>query len=241
MSLGQEIKLLREKKDFSRVRIAEYLGMSRATYEKVEAGDKDLTLPEAKKLSSLLGVSFNDLFGTAVHSKSENYDPKRYKDMIRRFIAWASDDSDKRITKTKLAKLLYLADFSWFYDNLEPISGLEYRRDPQGPVPDEFFRVIDQMYDTGEIGIKFSGKAMMISLNDPLDESEQSKLNEKQINRIKKIASEWKTARTDAIVRYTHDQLPWRLCDESEPIPYELILQEDPDNVYKRLVSSPSN
>lgn len=238
MSLGQEIKSLREIKNLSRAATAELLGMSRPTYDKVELDEKDLTLPEAKRLSRILGVSFSDLFGNMIHEKYDNYDSKRYKEMIRRFITLGSDDSDKRITKTKLAKLLYLADFSWFYDHLEPMSGLAYRRDPQGPVPDEYFRMIDEMYESGEVGIKFSGKAMMISLNESVDESEPSQLDKAQRERIEEIAHQWKSSRTDAIVRYTHEQLPWRLCNEGETIPYELILQEDPDNVYKRLVPS---
>jgi len=35
---------------------------------------------------------------------------------------------NKKIPKTKLAKLLYLADFSWFYKNLESMSGMSYRK-----------------------------------------------------------------------------------------------------------------
>ncbi len=34
------------------------------------------------------------------------------------------------------------------------------------------------------------------------------------------------------IVDFTHNQLPWSVTDDKEIIPYVLITQEDPQNVY---------
>lgn len=237
MSSSENIKALREAKNFSQSAVAEYLEMSRPSYDKVESGEKELTVTQAKRLSELLGVGFEDLFRDTLQEATKAYDSKKYKDMIRRLISYAGDSGDGRIPKTKLAKLLYLADFTWYYDELESISGLQYRRIQQGPVPDEYFRVIDEMYDTGEIDIKFSGKAMMIKLNEALDPQDKVVTYE-QDNLLKKIAREWKAARTESIVKFTHQQYPWKLCHEGEIIPYELIVQEDPDRVYKRPVSS---
>lgn len=232
MSTGSNIKSLRERSNISQASVAEHIGLSRPSYDKVESGGKELTVSQAQRLAEFFGVEFNDLFRDTLEETTLNYNEKKYKDMIRRFISYAGAD-DGRIPKTKLAKLLYLADFAWFYDNLEPMSGLQYRRLPQGPVPDEYFRVIDDMYGKGDIDIKFSGRAMMIKLSDDLDPHDQI-VSDKEDKLIKKIADEWKTARTETIVDFTHRQNPWRLCAESEVIPYELIIQEDPDHVYKR-------
>ena len=230
------IKRLRESRGLSQQYMADVLGMSRPSYDKVEMGTKDLTVLEAQKLSEELGTSFDIIFMNS--EPSIDYDKGRYKEMIRRFIKYAGADGDGRIPKTKLAKLLYLLDFSWYYDNLESVSGLQYRRIAQGPVPDEFFRVIDEMYDTEEIDIKVRGKAMMISLNEELDPVNNTLLSEAQDKRLREIAAQWKTANTQAIVDYTHSQLPWRYCEPSELIPYDAIIQEDPDHVYQRPISS---
>ena len=93
-----------------------------------------------------------------------------------------------------------------------------------------FFRVIDEMYDTEEIDIKVRGKAMMISLNEELDPINNNLLSEAQDKRLREIAAQWKTANTQTIVDYTHSQLPWRYCGPSELIPYDVIIQEDPDH-----------
>ena len=126
MSNKSEIKRLRESLGFSQQHMADKLGMSRPSYDKVEAGTKELTVTEARKLSDELGAGFDTIFMNSEPSTS--YDKERYKEMIRRFIRYAGADSDGRIPKTKLAKLLYLLDFSWYYDNLESVSGLQYRR-----------------------------------------------------------------------------------------------------------------
>ena len=194
------IKRLRESRGLSQQYMADVLGMSRPSYDKVEMGTKDLTVVEAQKLSEELGTSFDIIFMNS--EPSIDYDKGRYKEMIRRFIKYAGADGDGRIPKTKLAKLLYLLDFSWYYDNLDSVSGLQYRRIAQGPVPDEFFRVIDEMYDTEEIDIKVRGKAMMISLNEELDPINNNLLSEAQDKRLREIAAQWKTANTQTIVDY---------------------------------------
>ena len=230
------IKRLRESRGLSQQYMADVLGMSRPSYDKVEMGTKDLTVVEAQKLSEELGTSFDIIFMNS--EPSIDYDKDRYKEIIRRFIKYAGADGDGRIPKTKLAKLLYLLDFSWYYDNLDSVSGLQYRRIAQGPVPDEFFRVIDEMYDAEEIDIKVRGKAMMISLNEELDPVNNNLLSEAQDKRLREIAAQWKTAKTQTIVDYTHSQLPWSYCGPSELIPYDAIIQEDPDHVYQRPISS---
>ena len=230
------IKRLRESRGLSQQYMADVLGMSRPSYDKVEMGTKDLTVVEAQKLSEELGTSFDIIFMNS--EPSIDYDKDRYKEIIRRFIKYAGADGDGRIPKTKLAKLLYLLDFSWYYDNLDSVSGLQYRRIAQGPVPDECFRVIDEMYDAEEIDIKVRGKAMMISLNEELDPVNNNLLSEAQDKRLREIAAQWKTANTQTIVDYTHSQLPWSYCGPSELIPYDAIIQEDPDHVYQRPISS---
>lgn len=233
--MSRNIKRLREQLSISQSTAAEAIEVSRPTYDKIESGEKDLTVKQASVLAELLGVSFDDLFRDTFSESTSRYDEMKYKDMIRRFIKLAGAENDGRIPKTKLAKLLYLADFAWFYDNLESMSGLNYRRIAQGPVPDEYFRVIDSMYDeTGEIDIKFSGRAQMISLNEPNLDPVESVLSTEQGRLIEKIAKKWKDARTETIVNFTHSQDPWKMCADKEIIPYELIIQENPENVYKR-------
>ncbi len=49
---------------------------------------------------------------------------------------------------------------------------------------------------------------------------------------IKDIAKKWKNKNTKEIVDFTHKQLPWMVSYDREVIPYNLITQEDLENVY---------
>lgn len=49
---------------------------------------------------------------------------------------------------------------------------------------------------------------------------------------LAKIAKKWKYANVKEIVDFTHEQLPWMICEDKEIIPYGIITQEDPNHVY---------
>jgi hypothetical protein len=142
--------------------------------------------------------------------------------------------SDGKIPKTKLAKLLYLADFAWFYKHLDSMSGMSYRKIQFGPVPDSYFRAIDELHEEGSIDIDCTTKdgAFLISQTRSGDRAELKELNPAEKKLINENSEKWKDKRTQDIVKFTHDQLPFLICDDNEIIPYGLITQEDPDHVY---------
>ncbi len=229
--MNLKIKKLRKKLSLSAAEVASSIGISRPTYEKIEEGSRDLQVGEAIKLANLFRMPFNDLvLDTSIECNSF-YNIEKYKQIILFCIKQGGSLSDGLIPKTKLAKLLYLADFGWFYGHLKPMTGLQYRRIQQGPVPDEYFRVVDELFEEGAITIKPSGQALMIGVN---ESSDQSKLSVKEKKFLNKICKEWRGARTEEIVQFTHKQLPYQICRKGEIIPYALITQEEPNRVYQR-------
>jgi uncharacterized phage-associated protein len=79
----------------------------------------------------------------------------KYKQMILSYLRMKlTDKNDNKVPKTKLAKLLYLADFAWFYEHGQSMSGMQYRKIEYGPVPDAFFRALDELEDSGKINIE---------------------------------------------------------------------------------------
>jgi transcriptional regulator with XRE-family HTH domain len=219
------IKTLRKERGFSQLDISERLGISRASYIAVEQGKRNLDLPEAEKLSGIFGISVAELLCSSV-PKTE-----KYKQMILAYLR-GGISRDGQVPKTKLAKLLYLADFAWYYDNLKSMSGMQYRRLQYGPVPDMYFRAVDELESEGKILINRKDESILISES---QESKREKLNElekDELNLIGEIAEKWRDKKTQEIVSFTHNQLPYKICLPDEIIPYELITQEDPDHVY---------
>ena len=92
------IKESRIKRGISQSDIAIKLGISRPSYIAIEQGKRELTMGEFEKLSSMLGVSFEEIES----GESPNYE--KYKQMILLFLRMG-----KNIKKTKLAKVIFRA------------------------------------------------------------------------------------------------------------------------------------
>lgn len=225
--LHQLLKELRERRGMSQQEIAKKLNMSRPSYISVEQGKRELSLSEAQVISNIFGISLKDMeMGTIP-------DIDKYKEMIISFLRSFSSKSDGKVPKTKLAKLLYLADFSYYYKNAKSMSGMQYRKLQYGPVPDLYFRALDELEEEGKIE-RDSKKSdvILISENNGSKKVPLEKLEKKEIELIGKIAKKWEDKKTREIVNFTHNQLPYKVCSPDEIIPYELIIQEDPEYVY---------
>lgn len=222
------IKQARENKNLSQGFLAESLGISRPTYSNIEKWLSNISLGQAVRLTSILDLTLDDLLGETRAEWIGNIDREKFKEILKNCISFWSDP-DGRITKTKLAKLAYLIDFWWYYRHLESLTGLEYRRIQHGPVSDTYFWVLEELQNSESIGIQPSGRAAMI---ENISSPDVSLLSEEELSFVKEVCAKWKGKNTEEIVRFTHEQLPWKICRENDIIPYEIITQEDPENVY---------
>lgn len=222
MAIGavvNNIEKIRSVRGLTQEQAANVLGVSRATYMNVKNGKRDLTTGELEKIAAFFDVPIAELFDQPRNNE-------RFKQMYIYILRSFKDG----IAKTKLAKLLYLADFSCFYDNLVPMSGVRYVRREYGPVADIFFELTDDLYDKGKIDIEPLDYALIIKPT--TSEPEDSLLSDSDKELMDKICSFWKDRRTSEIVNFTHEQKPWKMCRDGEYIPYSLIIQEEPDHVY---------
>lgn len=227
--MTQFIKELRIKKWVNQQELADMLWITRQTFSKMEIWQVEPTLWQAVKLAEFFWIELEKLLpeDTEIISSNE-FDREKYKQIIKNFIKYWSDN-DWKITKTKLAKLCYLLDFTRYYNNLKPITWLEYRRIQQWPVPDAYFRTIEELRENESISVESRWKAYMI---ENIEEPKNDKLSQDEFDLLEKIAKKWKNKDTQEIVNFTHNQLPWLLCKDKEIIPYNLITQEEFDNIY---------
>lgn len=219
MGIIDQIINLRERNKLTQEAVARALGVSRQVYNQVEQGKRGLSLKELGVLSGLFGVSLVDFF-------TQPIDVRKFEQMYFYIL-----DKLGSVTKTKLAKLLYLADFRNFYETLEPMSGVRYVCRTYGPVPDIFFELTNDLFDQGRIAIEPAGDALIIRSTSTACSTEALSKEEKQ--RIDEIVDVWRDKRTQELVNFTHEQKPWRASRNGEYIPYELIIQEDTDHVYQ--------
>lgn len=216
------IKDSRLKRELSQSDLALRLGISRPSYIAIEQGKRELTIGEFEKLSGVLGVSFEEIES----GESPNYE--KYKQMILAFLRQGG-----KIPKTKLAKLLYFADFGWFYYHLQSMSGMKYRKIQYGPVADSYFRIIDEMFDNGEIQIEQTKDgAMLISQTRSGAKINLSKINKEEEKLIKGIEKKWKGKKTVEVVDFTHKQFPYLFADDNDIVSYDVFTQENPDEIF---------
>lgn len=227
------ISKLRKEAGISQEELAEKLGFSRPTIIAIEKGERDLTMNELKKISMIfdlpISIILDDELTTSQKLEFQNYgikSLKKFHNLVLQCIKYGAAEDDGKITKTKLAKLIYLADFASYYKYLKPISGFEYHRLEQGPVAIEFFDMID---NDESLCVEKKDNAIMVSL---LEQPDDSILDKKELDLVKTICKKWKHANTKEIVEFTHKQIPWMVCKNGETIPYDLINNEAPENVY---------
>lgn len=223
------IKYLREEQKLSQADVAKKTKMSRASYVALEKGTKELSLKEAQAVTELFGITIDELLRT------QPPDLEKYVQMILYFLRSAKE-SHTTIKKTKLAKLLYLADFSWYYLHKKSLSGVTYRKIDFGPVADAYFRIIDELEQDGAINIKqvlrddyhmYEIEETRASLKTKL-----TTLSKQEQLHLSKIWKQWQNASTFEIVKFTQEQAPYTQALPGQVISYELILEEAAHTVF---------
>ena len=223
MGISENISFLRKKYNYSQDDIANKLGITRQTYAKFENGSGDLSTSQIQQLAEFFGVQVSELYYVI-------QDTSKFKQMLIYILAKFNAHG---LPKTKLAKLLYLSDFNYYYNNLESISNVHYKCNDYGPLAEPFLETVDEMIDKGELHIDVLDKgAQMLYLSKSVNPKDYDKLSIEEKHIIDSICKKWKDANSQELVNFTHGQKPWMACRPGEIIPYDLILQEDPDRVY---------
>lgn len=224
------LKEIRTKNGLTQDDLARVIGVSRTTVGDIERGKRDIELGELFDLAEYLGVDAADLINKSAKPDSRL---EKYREMLLQTALSYQRKTGKDIPKTFLAKLVYLADFAWFYEHLEPMSGMRYRRRAYGPVADEYYAALGRLVEDGSIQTRQGRQAQWYSVNGNHPEPFIAQyLSVQETELIDCVVEKWKDANTAQIVEFTHAQLPWQICSPDEVIPYSLITQEEPDNVY---------
>lgn len=226
---GTFLKQLREARELSQASVAAVLEMSRASYVALEKGTKELSLREAVAVVELFGITLDELLRMQVP------DQHMYQAMLLAFLREAKK-TNTTIKKTKLAKLLYLADIAWYYTHRRSMSGMTYRKLEFGPVADAYFTLVEQLEERGDLNItQVLREDYHMYVIEETRSSQKSKLtilHKEELQLIKTIWKKWKDADTKEIVSFTQRQVPYVTAELGAPISYEAILKEDAAYIY---------
>jgi putative transcriptional regulator len=214
-----KLKPLRQAKGLNQAEIAAELGISRPTYVLMEQGGKEPTLTQLYTLSRLLGVEPDELCANLPTLESVGADYNKFKTLLSACIAYGATEG--AITKAKLSVLVYLVDFAWYHTRSRSITGEVYRCTARGPVADDFFRAVDDLYEAQAVALDPMGAALVIR---PIEQFPLQTLTQEELSLAQEICAKWRAQTTESIIEFAREQAPCKAVKSGDPIPYEAIL-----------------
>src|SRR3989338_679640 len=244
--LSMFIQQLRKRRNLTQEFLASSLGISRPTYMQIEAGERDLTITEAKKLADVFDISFESFLEgkentkTIVKIEGKKKATQKVKDEIRISIPQEKVKKFEQtllyiltkiggkpnIGETALYKLLYFIDFDYYEKFEEQLIGAKYIKNYYGPTPVMFTKIMDRMEKEGKVEkikskfYKHEQTKYLVNPNDVLDLSALSAQElahvDWEINRLGDLTA-------TQISALSHLDTPWVVARDREPLEYEHI------------------
>lgn len=137
--------------------------------------------------------------------------------------------NDPKFGAVKLNKILFLSDFLAFAHYGEPITGFEYQKLAQGPVPRRLLPMRQRMIEAKELGLQEvplqSGNVQVRTVN--LRRPKLGVFKPEHIAAVDAVIEALSEAGADEASELTHKMAGWKAARFGENIPYETIFLTD--------------
>ncbi|OKL42074.1 type II toxin-antitoxin system antitoxin SocA domain-containing protein [Pontibacter flavimaris] len=202
---GRLILAIREPEDFiKQVKASEHL-LSLSETEKFEQRAKKLIEHREKNLWEYLlvrQITHDDL----PSEYSGFHKPDFYK--VAQIISYFSQTLG--VTKTKLNKLLFYADFGCYKRTGYSITGLEYRAIKFGPVPAEYDKLYVKLQEDGLVSIEQRSVADYVAESfSGLQPFDASLFSAAELSVMEKVRSNFGKISTSDLVEISHEEDAW--------------------------------
>jgi antitoxin SocA-like protein len=133
--------------------------------------------------------------------------------------------TDPKFGATKLNKILYYADFLAYARFGKPITGFQYHREKNGPIPTHLVPMRQRMIAAGELALQpvklISGDVQKRLVN--LREPRIDLFTAQEISLVDAIIDQLWGHTADEVSELTHRMVGWQVVDPGENIPYETV------------------
>jgi hypothetical protein len=158
-------------------------------------------------------------------------DEKKMKETMQYIIQQYCSESS--LGRTIFSKILYFSDFDFYELYKELITGEEYTKFPQGPIPKHFLKMKDELIE--ERKIKETKKASFVgadfesynytSLTIPKNEY----LNQKEKDVINSVIKRVSGMNASQISEYSHGDMQWMVAKDYEIMDYRYVFYRSDD------------
>lgn len=247
--LAKFIQEQRNRCNLTQEFLASELGISRPTYKQIERGERDLTIPEARKLAEIFGFSLDDFLAerepsVVISLEKGQKQPMSKKEEIRVSVPQKNLEKFREVLlyilskvggkpnvgETVLYKLLYFIDFDFYEKFEEQLIGATYIKNHHGPTPVEFKLIVEEMIKNGEI-VQVRGKYFNYPQRKylPLREPDLTKLKDaRELQHIDEILARLGDKNATELGDYSHEDVPWIIAKTGKPLDYEAVFYRTP-------------
>lgn len=226
------------------------IGVSRQHLAKVEQGEAELKLSQARACAEIFGISIDDISAgklpedtkllerkevTGVPAmirdprpqitvKAENV--QKFKEVLLYILEKVG--ALPNVGKTVLCKLLYFVDFDYYEKYEEQLIGASYQKEAYGPLPTEFLQIVTQMErdnELQEVHGKYFDREQIKYL--PLRSPNLRHLNANELAMIDDVLRRHAHRSATEIRDLAHRDVPWRVHEMHEIIDYESVFYRD--------------
>ena len=240
-SLGKRIKKLRDEADLSQEKFSQRLKMSRVSISQIENGVRKLTAEEIAKIAKLFNISTDALLNLeedikVVLEEGKKITPKKKREIrisvpqknvekFKEVLLYILNKvgSKPNIGETVIYKILYFIDFDYYEKYEEQLIGATYQKNPYGPTPKEFIKIVSLMEGKDLRKIKDEYFKYPQTKYLPLREPDLSILSAREINLIDQVINRFADMNATQISEYSHNDVPWLTTDEGKIIEYETV------------------
>ena len=153
-----------------------------------------------------------------LQSKSSPQPPEKLLELIV-YLAQRCDTLETW-GRTKLAKMIYFAEFDHYRAHREPLTGARFTREAQGPIPDSFYMALRKLQETGrivEVERKVGDKTEMRAT--ATSEADLALFTPRQVATIEQTIAKLGRLTATQLSKLSHEHAGWRLAAPGEEIP----------------------
>ena len=244
------LAILRQRQNLSLEKLADMIGVSRQHLAKVEQGQAELKLSQARTCAEIFGISIDDISAGKLSGEKKLLEAKKiatpsgaerdprpqmtvrpeniqkFKEVLLYVLGRVG--AMPNVGKTVLFKLLYFIDFDYYEKYEEQLMGATYRKEAYGPLPVEFLQIVTQMQKNGELqevrGKYFDHEQIKYL---PLRKANLDGFSANETGVIDEVLKKYGGKSATEISEIAHRDVPWKVHDMHEVIDYESVFYRD--------------
>ena len=147
------------------------------------------------------------------------FDEDKFVDVVH-YVCQLFKEQPDALGQVKLHKILYFADMTSFFETGQPLTGVEYQKQPLGPTARHLGKALKRLQESGKLKVS---KRRVYGYNkadfEVMKPLESNRLTDHEMGLLRAVA-EWASGLTAMEISEASHKDPWRSVKQGERIDY---------------------